>query len=517
MPSLESIFKKLLALIILLLFTLSLVMNTSSYISGDISWLMEASRRLLAGGTYSHNFMETNPPLILFLYMIPVLLTGYWGSLTSNFLLFTYAIMALSLYFSYLLLNKIITKNTLIRLFFFSGIIFCELILPLYEFGQREHLTVILIIPYLLLVSTFNKHQFPWYFRVSVGVMAGLGFAIKPYFLIPLFLILIWQCYKNRRISASFNLENNCLLGVMVSYLIVCFIVTPDYFSFILPIVFKFYLPWKESYSQLINNGYSRMFYLITLLGMVQIRQQSPPYGNLFQVLIVSNVGFFIVFLMGGHFFYYHFLPVMIFSSLILVLDIQLIVMTCITKNTLLYREYFHALFAIFCVCLLFDLVVALDKWSLKDETERSTEYQLIQAFKAINRGPFVIFSNFIGEHSSLLTYSQLYSSTRLHQLWLLPGIVQLEQNGDHALAAEGKNLVRHIIVEDFLRDPPYLILVDETPSHNFFHGLSLNYFDFLLQDPLFKKIWINYKEEKIIISNCCQYTIYTQHSPLLT
>jgi hypothetical protein len=73
-----------------------------------------------------------------------------------------------------------------------TAIIF--LFLPLGALGQRENLMMIFIMPYLFLLSNrlASSTHAAKIFYIGVGIMAGCGFVIKPYFLIPLALLEIY-------------------------------------------------------------------------------------------------------------------------------------------------------------------------------------------------------------------------------------------------------------------------------------------------------------------------------------
>src|SRR4029079_2179661 len=62
---------------------------------------------------------------------------------------------------------------------------FALLILPGREFGQREHLLVIAILPYLSLCARQIEGSLspPARIRLLLGIVAGVGIALKPYFL----------------------------------------------------------------------------------------------------------------------------------------------------------------------------------------------------------------------------------------------------------------------------------------------------------------------------------------------
>ncbi len=71
-PSVE-MQRLLLILLMASIFLFAWKLQSALFLNYDVSWLMHASERLLAGGTYSRDFFETNPPLILYLYLPPVI------------------------------------------------------------------------------------------------------------------------------------------------------------------------------------------------------------------------------------------------------------------------------------------------------------------------------------------------------------------------------------------------------------------------------------------------------------
>lgn len=64
-------------LLIVLLLIFSVLIQSHIILNEDVLWLVTATQRLLAGGSYVNNFFETNPPLILYLYTPAVLLVKY--------------------------------------------------------------------------------------------------------------------------------------------------------------------------------------------------------------------------------------------------------------------------------------------------------------------------------------------------------------------------------------------------------------------------------------------------------
>lgn len=501
--------KRLLILICSFFLAINLCLTTQTYICGDASWLMEASKRLLAGGSYSHSFIETNPPLILFIYAIPVLLTSWIGSLASNFLLFIYGIIALSLMVCYAMLKRLMPNDRVALILFFSGLAFSDLIVPVHEFGQREHLTLLLIMPYLLMSSSLNTSAFPARLRYTVGLMAGIGFAIKPHFLVPLCLILSWQVFKKRGVLSCFNIENVSLFAIMFLSWLAALIITPDYFSFMLPLVFKFYLPFKVPLSKLLTHQWTILFYFVIVLGAIQLQRKKISNRNLYELLMLSNVGFFLVFILGGHFYYYHFLIVAALSVLLLMLNIKSLLEQIKTKSELSTLDYLNIAVTGFSLFFIIEGLYQLNVTKLKRDSEGPIP-QLIKTFETINRGPYVVLSNHMDPNASLMTYTKLRSSMRLPLFWILPSIGILQEQGDLVLADEGKTLLRQILIEDLLTDRPYIIIVPKRDLPIIVDGQILNYLDFFLEDTRFKTLWKQYQLRKTIESQMGDYAIYT-------
>ncbi len=107
---------------------------------------------------------------------------------------------------------------------------------PAYNFGQREHLFIILALPYFLSfglapfgvrVSTAE--------RTALGLFSLFGFALKPFFLIPAILLtatLSWQSrsFKLWRDPANIAIGAGCVVYVLLTALI-----HPADFTTILP------------------------------------------------------------------------------------------------------------------------------------------------------------------------------------------------------------------------------------------------------------------------------------------
>ena len=314
-------------------FQASILLNT------DVSWLTLAAKRLLAGGSYATDFFETNPPLIIYLYT-PLLLLQHLFNIKVMLALrlYVFFISSLSLFFCYILLKSIINeKNNLIRLILLGTICCVFLISPISEFGQREHLTGILITPYLLLMAArIQNKQFSTKYDIVIGIMAGLGFAIKPYFYLPLILIEIYYTVVTRNINVIFRSET------LVIYLVGCLYFTGillfhyDYLSTIIPLIqHTYYANYSKPIVVLLFNDQSNFWYF--LVAFYCLRYRYTEYRQLRNILLISAFGFWLVFLWQQTGWYYHAIPFYTYTILLY----ALLYSSLITQEKISKSEYF--------------------------------------------------------------------------------------------------------------------------------------------------------------------------------
>jgi hypothetical protein len=166
---------------------LSLAAVASSCLNHDVAWYLYGARVLLQGGTVYRDVVDTNPPLIFWLNL-PVAWTAEQFGLNSAavFKSFVYAAAALSALVSARLLRIVAAESAGTRRLLTAVLVFAMLPFARPEgFGQREHLMVLLTMPYLLAAVGWATGDPPRRrAALAVGVAGGLGFAMKPHYLL---------------------------------------------------------------------------------------------------------------------------------------------------------------------------------------------------------------------------------------------------------------------------------------------------------------------------------------------
>lgn len=287
-------------------------------LSGDVGYLIHASDQLLMGGHYTTDFFETNPPMILYLYAPIHLLTHYFA-FSISFALRSYIFLlgVFSAGLCYFFLKEILKneKSNFIYLLFYSLLIIF-FILPGPAFGQREHLFILLTMPYLLAaVFTLQNKQPSYPIRFLIAFMAALGFSLKPFFLVTFGLI---EGYIFLKKNLSIRLESIVIVLIFILYLISIYKWQRDYLTIILPLVTHYYLPFvKQSLASFFGPPY-----VLFCMGMIfsylffPKTVNIPPLGTIF---FLALIGLFFAAVISRTSWYYHVLPALSMAYLLAV------------------------------------------------------------------------------------------------------------------------------------------------------------------------------------------------------
>lgn len=310
------------------------------FLNWDVSWLMLATRRLLEGGTYSGNFFETNPPLILFLYMPPVILGKVTGiSLALLLRAYIFFLASLSLGLCLWLIQRLFPRQDAgLAGYVLVTLAIIYLIVPMYEFGQRDHLLVILSLPYFLLVSLRLKNEaFNPCSAILIGVLAGIGFSIKPHFFMAPILVELYYLWNKKTWLAWVRIETLTIAAIVLVYLAAILRFFPDYVFFIVPFSMRlYYFVLGDPWTMLVRYPLA-CFCLLPFL-FYFIMDKGKPYKGLSIVLLLALSGFLFSYFSQRITLYYHLLPSFSLAILLQVLFFGLFV----SKPQLGLRSYFR-------------------------------------------------------------------------------------------------------------------------------------------------------------------------------
>jgi hypothetical protein len=204
----------------------------------DVSWYLHMAGVILNGGTAYVDVVDTNPPLIVMLTMVPVWTARLLGlAPTGAFYggVFLLGVVS-SIWCSRLIKRAWPGASVAAHGLLATGVVFLLLAFPKGDFGQREHLAVILALPYVLAAAVRAAgRSLSTSEAILAGVAGAIGFALKPHFLLAWVAVEIALLVQQRRQGSSSRrasaLRAECVAAVctFVVYGIVTLMFFPKY------------------------------------------------------------------------------------------------------------------------------------------------------------------------------------------------------------------------------------------------------------------------------------------------
>jgi hypothetical protein len=279
----------------------------------DTAWFLLAAERLLHGSRLYSDVIDMNPPLIVWLDTIPVALAQAVGaSPVAVFRVMVVALLLCSVTLCNVLLARLMTPDGLRRRCLVLLLLVVLFLLPrVDDFGQREHLLLALILPYLVLVAcrAAGKPVAPGLAAV-VAAAAGIGLAIKPFFALVWVALSSWQWLTLR--SAGTRLTPEALMTgiVLLLYPLAVVAWAPEYFEFV--------RAFAPSYS--VYAGYTSLALLgltmVELAAYLALRSKLPA-PHLWDTIAIAAAAALLAAALQRNGWRYHFYPALSLSTLL--------------------------------------------------------------------------------------------------------------------------------------------------------------------------------------------------------
>ncbi|MCR9192526.1 MAG: hypothetical protein NXI01_07680 [Gammaproteobacteria bacterium] len=305
---------------VIVLCLLSFWLQTHLYLHKDVALVSHIAQQFLQGETYAHNISDPNPPMIFYLYFVPIIVSKLSG-IAVIYTLRTYILLLimLSILCSHGFIKTLLgpptnrcNKNMAYLLTY--GLAYTLLFLPADTFGQREHFYVILTTPYLFLAACRldNKHV-SHIVAIFVGVSAGIGFAIKPFFLLTLLLIELLLVAQKRHARGWLRPESGICISIIMLYGLCVLLFYPAYLSTILPFWMPYFRGLAVPWTTVILTP---SFIWCCAAIFLYVLKQETAHTKLKTVLILSITGNLIAYVIPQVTWYYHIFPALAMSCL---------------------------------------------------------------------------------------------------------------------------------------------------------------------------------------------------------
>jgi hypothetical protein len=410
-----------------LLVILGLGAHFRNYASPDTGFLLDEAARVLGGARLYVDLVEMNPPLTVMLNMAAVLLARLLGlSEILTYRLGCAAALLAVLLLAAWLLRRLLPGELVLRRAIVLLLAFALFSLAEQDFGEREHLLLALVIPYLLLAAARARgREIPTAPAALIGLLAGSAFALKPHF------VLLWPAVEGyvrltRQVPRSELLpETASIAGFLALYGVAIILWLPEYPQLLRlfsgPYTSFLYVPFW----QLLVRGPGALLTLFALLAFLALgRRARHP-----ELPAVFALGALVCLVAGAaqqKGFSYHFYPSLALATVVLGVVAW--------DRGELPHTWVHRVYRVLAVSVVATVIIvvcvrnaAFTVQPVRDPEQEQMERLLpVVRARAAGEGVYVMSYN-ISSAFPLINYAGAHSASRFPQLWIL-GAAYMDQ-----------------------------------------------------------------------------------------
>jgi len=479
-------------------------------VNHDVAAVLSFAERWLAGEELYVDLIDVNPPLVFVLNLVPAGLaraTGMDGVVALQLCLLALcgAVWALALAVRDRAREGGVERAVLDVLpglvAFGAG----------YDFGQRETLMAALAVPYLL-VAARRLEGGRARLGVVAGVVAAVGFALKPHFLVipalveAAVLVARWRAGGVR--AGLGDPVPWAMASVWALYAGSLPVLFPDYLGSVVPLVKGYYLdnggqtPWGLLALPRLGTA------VVLLVPLVVLAWRSG--GALPLVLSLAGVGALASALAQHKGWSYHIMPIELFGcALGIVLAARWLDGLRVgwaRVGAVRVGAGLSALFALYLVA------EGEAPWNQID-WRQSDAYALTRMLREhAAGGQVLVLSPGIAPIYPALNYAQARMTLRTMNTWLLEGAYRsCPESGQRYREAwemgRPEFFMYRSVAEDFARAPPAAVVIDSHAAIGECGGQAFSLEAYFVRHPLFAEVWSHYVE----VGRHGRYAVYAR------
>jgi hypothetical protein len=454
---------------------------------------------MLDGAIFGRDIIAANPPLAWYLALPAAAISKYFhfdpvDALRLQIVLLTVGVLACAYH-----LRRPTSANAIqlvdavivlvLAYYLFAGVF--------RDFGQREHICLALTMPYLLLTATrLEGKPVSIWAAVGFGVAAGIGLALKPYFLAVPALVELVAIRHQRRLGIVWRPETVAIAATGTLYAASLLLATPAYLFEVMPLVRKIYWGFNSDFLSVCLGAAPE------IIGLVFAACLCAKRGNtaLQSVLLAASLGFLASYMLQQKGYSYHLFPLRATVTLSLVLHLVRSLDHAVANSRRRY-EFVPILAA--CVVVFGLSLNSVIGWysaanrssgflagSIDDVVDVIDRYARNQTFYAISTHPFPGFPTALYAHAAW--------AGRTNSQFLLPAIIKMRAQGvpesDPRLSSV-EQTARAMFRQDLEVRVPAVVLVDARTRRHAINDLPFDFLEFYLGDPEIRRIWREYAE----------------------
>lgn len=487
------------------------------------SYLFEAQRLLAGAEPYGPHLSETNPPLIIWFSVLPVLFARWMHGSPALFL--RLPVMAM-IFGSVVWCIGILRRGAALTNAAALGLLGCAMLAiefrtGTYDFAQREHLLIILLLPYLLATATRAVHHLSFAERCALGIAAGIAIWFKPHDILVLVALELFLAFRTRSLRRIRTPEFLSLFLTSSLILLLVRVFTPLYISNTFPLLLDTYwaLGTRSTFALALSlSGYTLTVLLMLLACFLLrgfLRDPATPIA-----LLAASIGASFAYDLQHTDWKYHRYPhqaLLLLALAYLITDLLYPVIVRLASDPHFIRRMTLVSSGLMAVLL---CAIAIHPRLVVPDPSRLQGVELDQFLSQYKPSTTVyIFSTSVAPLASAYNQSLNWGSRFAH-LWMLPAIIQNElgPTGSPALfkrlsaetMARLASLQRTQSAEDLNHWRPSVVLVQQcnlTSPCQGIDGKNFNMIPWFLKNPEFAAEWSHYQRQPGAPANFDLYT----------
>lgn len=431
-----------------------LLMQSRGLINSDVAFLAWTAREVMGPPVFGVDIYEANLPLAFMIYTPAAILAPLVGfPLAINLWVAALASLSVVMFWQ--------ACDERLRLALTATLaVYLALANPA-AFGQREHIAMMLTAPYV--AGALRGRPL----ATLSGVMAGIGFAIKPYFLIPLIMV-----FATRRRIGTEEIAIAATGAVYAATLLLFF--QPYLFDFVPLVRATYWATHQVTEATYLVSGLLLVFVLLT-----SVAGAPQPEARGF---LAATIGFTLAAILQFIGFGYHFQAALGFLALYLVARIfnpaRVVALTAAIELLVLAS------------LLGFAALGLVTKPSARAEAMRRLlpEIDKAESFLSLSTAPFPGFPTALYTGSAYKGFA----------IWAIFSKAARDVSGGPELQDRAKRLTFDQAIRELQRQPA-LVIVDRPASASGWERPEFDLISWFKTDPRFRAAWDDYRYDKSI------------------
>ena len=478
----------------------------------DVGVILSVTERWVNGERLYLDVIDVNPPLVFMLTVLPVMMAKVLPIGAAEALMSCVSALALwSVWASYRLLQilQVVERNTA-QLLMLPMLMFALIVFPSEMFAQREHLMAIAAIPYLMQAAArLDGKRVGGGLSFAIAVIAALGFALKPHFLIVPLAVEGYLLVARGLRASLLHWVPWLMVAVMAAYALLAWLLTPAYFSFVLPLVLGAYEDiGGTNYFKIITGRHLAPYLFVLLpLTLAAFKLRWPHVMRLTAVvgLVAAVAG-----VAQDKGWPYHLLPTQMCAALMfawaMARTIDLLRHDGVAAAH--HAQTVTGLMLLLIYCFSGAARVAFyDQMDYK--TSQAGQWQRILE-KYVTGSSVLVITPGIYPHFPAMNYVDVKQASRFVTVWPLQGAYEGCQPNDPRYHApedmtEIEKLFGRMLIEDLARHKPQMVVVDKIPGIPWCGGKEFDFVEYFTMQPAFAAEWRNYT----FIASYDRYLLY--------